>query len=486
MHTGRSSILTRMPALLLGSVLLLPASVSAQENQPASSAEPSVGTPAPQGSAQGADQPADQSAPRKGPRKHRGTSKKDGVALEPGSTLPPKNLKKVGDHWTPYDPPDPESFPPDATLHIIVPGDTLWDLADLVFGNPYLWPQIWNENRYIQDSHWIYPGDPLLLPARPTVVGEVVPQGQEGAPATPEAAKPPQPEPTEEQPEEPARVAAEKPPAAHPSPGSAHAPRTVPKVVPLADEFDIRCSGFIAPREERPDYFISNQVEEAKLGLTEGDILYLNRGKANGHVEPGTEYSAIEREGEVRHPITHKFLGYYYRRLGTVKVLAAQETTAIATISMACDEIRTGQALVPLLVTVLPAKMAPPFDQLTVVPPDKDTGYIVHVKDNQERASPGQIADIDMGYEDGLKPGDFLTVFLPSEPFDKLPRIKYNYQINNRRFQNPKVWKDDNNNLPPVKVIGQLVVLFAEKNTATVKILNAIREIEIGDSIVPQ
>ncbi|HYS05053.1 MAG TPA: LysM peptidoglycan-binding domain-containing protein [Candidatus Dormibacteraeota bacterium] len=488
MHTGRSSILTRMPALLLGSVLLLPASVSAQENQPASSAEPSVGTPAPQGSAQGADQPADRSAPRKGTRKHRGTSKKDGVALEPGSTLPPKNLKKVGDHWTPYDPPDPESFPPDATLHIIVPGDTLWDLADLVFGNPYLWPQIWNENRYIQDSHWIYPGDPLLLPARPTVVGEVVPQGQEGAPATPEAAKPPQPEPTEEQAEteEPAPVTAEKPPAAHPSPGSAHAPRTVPKVVPLADEFDIRCSGFIAPREERPDYFISNQVEEAKVGLTEGDILYLNRGKANGHVEPGTEYSAIEREGEVRHPITHKFLGYYYRRLGTVKVLAAQETTAIATISMACDEIRTGQALVPLLVTVLPARMAPPFDQLTVVPPDKDTGYVVHVKDNQERASPGQIADIDMGYEDGLKPGDFLTVFLPSEPFDKLPRIKYNYQINNRRFQNPKNWKDDNNNLPPVKVIGQLVVLFAEKNTATVKILNAIREIEIGDSIVPQ
>ncbi|HEX9427905.1 MAG TPA: hypothetical protein VGA64_08960, partial [Candidatus Polarisedimenticolia bacterium] len=64
-------------------------------------------------------------------------------------------MKKVGDHWTPYDPPDPESFAPGATLHIIVPGDTLWDLADLAFGNPYLWPQIWNENRYILDSHWI-------------------------------------------------------------------------------------------------------------------------------------------------------------------------------------------------------------------------------------------------------------------------------------------------------------------------------------------
>jgi len=465
--------------------------VSAQEKPATPSTEPSVETTATQDSAAGADQAADKPVPRNEPPKARGNVKREGVALQSGSTLPPKNLKKVGDHWTPYDPPDPESFPPDATLHIIVPGDTLWDLADLVFGNPYLWPQIWNENRYIQDSHWIYPGDPLLLPARPTVVGEVVPQGQEGAPTAPQAARPAQPEetepaPAETQEEEAAPVTAEHPPAAAPPAGSAHAPRSVPKVVPLADDFDIRCSGFIAPREEKPDYFISNQIEEGKLGLTEGDILYLNRGKSNGHVEPGTEYSVIDREGEVRHPITHKFLGHYYRRLGTVKVLAAQETTAIATISMACDEIRTGQALVPLNVTLLPAKMAPPFDQLTVVSPDKETGYIVHVKDNQERASPGQIVDIDMGIEDGLKPGDFLTVYLPSEPFDKYPHLKYNYQMNNRRFQTPRIWKDDNNNLPPVKVIGQLVVLFAEKNTATTKVLHAVREIEIGDSIVGQ
>jgi LysM domain-containing protein len=489
MHTGRLSFLARAAALLLGSVLLGPAPLGAQDDKAAPSPQPSVETAAPQEAAEGAAAKSKQPAGRKETGKKSVKVKRDGVALEPGSTAPPKNLKKVGDHWTPYEPPDPESFPKDATLHIIVPGDTLWDLADLVFGNPYLWPQIWNENRYIQDSHWIYPGDPLLLPARPTVVGEVVPQGQEGAPAAPQAAapvQPPQPEETEpaEQ-EEPAPVAAERPrkPAA---PDTAHAPRTVPKIVPLADEYDIRCSGFIAPREEKPDYFISNQVEEGKIGLTEGDIVYMNRGKSNGHLEPGTEYSAVEREGEVRHPITHKFLGYYYRRLGTVKVLAAQETTAIATISMACDEIRTGQALVPLSVTMLPARIPPTFDQLSVVSLDKDTGYIVHVKDNQERAGVGQAVDIDMGYEDGLKPGDFLTVFLPSEPLNNYRKVDYSYQWNNKRFQSPRVWKDSNDNLPPAKVIGQLVVLFAEKKTATAKILHAVREIQVGDSIVGQ
>ena len=76
-----------------------------------------------------------------------------------GPHNPPETLRLVGDHWTPYDPPSPESFPEGSTVHIIVPGDTLWALADHYLNDPYLWPQIWDVNQYITDSHWIYPGD---------------------------------------------------------------------------------------------------------------------------------------------------------------------------------------------------------------------------------------------------------------------------------------------------------------------------------------
>ena len=456
MHKQRVAFLMSAGALVLAAGLIGTARPAAQESQSDPASAPAVEREQGRGS----------------------------VALQPGSTAPPKNLKKVGDHWTPYDPPDPESFPPEATLHIIVPGDTLWDLADLVFGNPYLWPQIWNENRYILDSHWIYPGDPLLLPARPTVVGEVVPQGQEGAP--PVASVPAPARPEEEPETDEAQVAAETPaaPATEKDSDTAHAARTLPKLEMVTDEYDLRCSGYIAPREAKPDYFIANQEEESKMGLTEGDIVYLNRGQSNGHMETGTEYSIVVRQGEVRHPITHNFLGYYYKRLGSAKVLAAQETTSIATISYACDEIRTGDALVPLMITPIPAKAIPEFNKLTLVPPDKETGYVVHVADNQERAAAGQLVDIDMGYDDGLKVGDILTVFLPTEPYDKFPKVKYDYRIKNNRHQSRPIWKDDNDNIPPAKTIGQLIVIFAEKKTATVKILQSIREIEIGDSIV--
>src|SRR5688500_2888361 len=77
-----------------------------------------------------------------------------------GADQPPKDLHLVGDHWTAWNP--PTSFPEGTQVYTIVPGDTLWALANRFYNNPYLWPQIWERNQYILDAHWIYPGDPLV------------------------------------------------------------------------------------------------------------------------------------------------------------------------------------------------------------------------------------------------------------------------------------------------------------------------------------
>ena len=91
---------------------------------------------------------------------------------EPKSTRPPTALKRMPDgHWTPWTPPE---TPAGANVHTIATGETLWGLADQNLKNPYLWPQIWDQNRYVLDSHWIYPGDPIVLPS-PEVVPKTPP-----------------------------------------------------------------------------------------------------------------------------------------------------------------------------------------------------------------------------------------------------------------------------------------------------------------------
>jgi LysM domain len=48
-------------------------------------------------------------------------------------------------------------------VHTVRRGDTLWDICDFYFDNPYQWPRIWSYNPEIKNPHWIYPGESVKL-----------------------------------------------------------------------------------------------------------------------------------------------------------------------------------------------------------------------------------------------------------------------------------------------------------------------------------
>ena len=110
-----------------------------------------------------------------------------GVALAADPAPAPDSDLKTGPatiaaHWSKYKYPD--SVPEGTAYYVIVKGDTLWDLSKRFLQSPFLWPQIWDQNRYITDAHWIYPGDPLVIP-RVNVIADKA--GQAGATGQAEA-----------------------------------------------------------------------------------------------------------------------------------------------------------------------------------------------------------------------------------------------------------------------------------------------------------
>lgn len=377
-------------------------------------------------------------------------------------TAPPRDLQNVGGHWTAWQP--PSTFPEGAQVYVIESGDTLWALAQRFYGNPYLWPQVWELNQYIRDAHWIYPGDPLVVGIA-VMTPEEVAQAQleeEGEIGGGEQG------PGEEL----------STPASENVFGILSLDEALGDLDPLGLSSDIYCAGYVGETDEDFGYSIIGSehdvqapqvgaladrgnvaseglygaLESTRFALSEGDIVYVDGGRAAG-LAVGQRFAIVQPKEVVDHPRTRQIFGRYYGYQGQLRVLSVQETTAIAEIYQACDSVFIGDFLKPYEEEPVPVGQVGdprPPNYPTAAGVLADAPIILHSKDGVVGLGQNHVVFVDRG-EDELLPGDIYTVY-----------------------------RENVNGLPPV-VLGELAILSVHPRSAVARILESRYPIYLGD-----
>jgi hypothetical protein len=340
----------------------------------------------------------------------------------------------IAPHWT-KNTSYPTSIPEGAVYYVVTRGDTLWDLAGRYLKNPYLWPQIWDQNKYVADAHWIYPGDPLVLPKLAVVAEQA---GQAPAAGLPEGIGEP---------------AGEGPLGLVPAAGEAGG--EVAALGPVTEELTLQCAQYVlTDREDESLYVLGSEEGGDKVGLAVRDIVYLSKG-ANAGVKAGDLYSLQHVAYPVKHPGSGKKIGTKIETTGWVKVITVQDDTACAVIEYSCLDIHAGDYLkpfekvnVPMVVRRAPAECCAPEN-------GKVTRHVVDLQDDATIAGTGQFVTIDAGTDDGVAPGNVFSVYRILYPTVPTPR----------------------------DAVGEATVVSVQDRTATAKVTYSRKEVMVGDQV---
>ncbi len=346
---------------------------------------------------------------------------------------------EVAPHWSPYD--FPRSIPEGQAYHMIVKGDTLWDIAGRYLGNPYLWPQIWEANSYVTKARLIYPGDPIFLPSvqladappgsGPEADGVAVAEGGPDAQAE-----------------------------AHPRPEWLD----MDALINVASTDTVRYAGYISASIEDESLKIKGMeaqngslIEKVTAGTYE--YLYLNRG-ANAGVKAGDLYIVNRRAREIKHPATGNKVGYRIETNGVARILLVGDSSARAVVQASGREVATGDYLRPL------TEVESPLVKRRVVVEGGDlslegnrpAGYVVDIEDDSVTSGAGVVIGVDMGAGAGLAVGRVITLFRQGDKSDIVTR----------------------------RPLGAGVVVSVRENFSVARLVYSREEILLGDRVMIQ
>jgi hypothetical protein len=185
--------------------------------------------------------------------------------------------------------------------------------------------------------------------------------------------------------------------------------------IPIGVEADVYCSGYLGdPAEVFPGAVVSAEKEKNQTFFMQGDIVYLDIGERDG-VQAGMEFTIVRPQQTVnKWGSDIEVVGRVYLTPARLRVICAQERSAIAEISYGCADTQIGDFVIPFEPVPVPLVRRTQMATMCDVPNGKVIGHIVETRDAVTPVGTDSVVFLDLGEADGLNPGDFLTVYRPS------------------------------------------------------------------------
>jgi hypothetical protein len=284
---------------------------------------------------------------------------------------------------------------------------------------------------------------------------------------------------------------------------------------PAARASESACGGFIEQNPQAATGQIVGAEQEAERRVFgEGELVFVDAGAQAG-VRVGQEFMVVRPRGQFRSKFSRKTgsLGVYTQEVGLLRVVHVRDRISVAEVKAACSDLLVGDLLRPAQVRPTPnARTETALDRFAA-PTGKQTGRLVLARDGREMVSRDDVVYVDLGAEDGVKVGDYLTIFRP-ETHGTMVHYGDERAVNARRgfasdefnggghsAQAQRVKDVDGPKsgvtvktpairharpAVPRKVVGELVVLRVEGRTATAVVTRVAQEIHTGDAVEVQ
>ena len=281
------------------------------------------------------------------------------------------------------------------------------------------------------------------------------------------------------------------------------------KDMPVVKGANLYCAGYIQRASlSTKTEIVGATMEKDKHVYAQGDHLYLNSGAVDG-VKVGDTFSVIRPRGKVRTKWSKKKLGHYIQEVGAVKVIKVMRDVSVAKVVTSCGIIMFGDLLNPVPNRKSPIfKRRAPLD-LYAMSSGKANGKIVMARDGAELLGREMIVYVDLGREDSVQIGDYMTVYrklgtgnLSQRVFNEtVENTSENYEsgrykggkysnqgarVKGAKADGRTVTTENAKTRRPKdlrRVVGELVVINVLERTATAVIVRNATEIHTGDKV---